>query len=65
MFAFAFWITKLVLACFIKGTCNLGQVQPADMQIDGGRCGGPVSQKQLDMVEARSRFNQMGGKAVP
>ena len=49
----------------IKGTGNLGQVQPTDMQIDGGRCGRPVAKKQLDMVEARSRFNQVGGEAVP
>ena len=25
--------------CFIEGTYDLGQVQPTDMQIDGGRCG--------------------------
>jgi hypothetical protein len=24
-----------------------------------------MAQKQLDMVETRSGFNQMGGKAVP
>jgi hypothetical protein len=51
--------------CFIEGTYDLGQVQPADMQIDGGRCGGPVAEKKLDMMETRSRFNQMGRKAVP
>jgi len=49
----------------IEGTYNLGQVQPADMQVDGGGCRGPVPKKQLDMVEARSRFNQVGGKTVP
>ena len=49
----------------IEGTYNLGQVQPADMQIDGGRCRRPVAKKQLDMVEARSRFNEVGGKTVP
>jgi hypothetical protein len=49
----------------IKGTRNLCQVQPADMQIDGGRCRGSVAKKQLDMVETRSCFNQMGGEAVP
>jgi hypothetical protein len=49
----------------IEGTYNLGQVQPADMQIDGGRCRRPVSQKQLHMVEARSRFYEVGGKAMP
>jgi len=32
------------------------------MQIDGGRRRGSVAQKQLNMVEARSRFNQVGGK---
>ena len=35
------------------------------MEIDGGRCGRSVAQKQLDMVETGSCFNQMGGKAVP
>jgi hypothetical protein len=49
----------------IEGAGNLGQVQPADMQIDGGRCGGSMPQKQLNMVEACPRFNQMGRKAVP
>ena len=49
----------------IEGTEDLGQVQPTDMQIDGGRCGGSVAQKQLDMMEACSRFNQVGGEAVP
>ena len=53
------------LGCSIEGTDDLGQVQPTDMQIDGGRCGRPVAKKQLDMVEARSRFNQVGGEAVP
>jgi hypothetical protein len=43
----------------------LGQVQPADMQIDGGRFRGSVAQKHLDMMETRSRFNQVGGEAVP
>jgi hypothetical protein len=51
--------------CPVERTYHLGQVQPADMQIDGGRCGGPVAEKKLDMVETRSRFNQMGRKAVP
>ena len=54
-----------LLDCFIEGRCDLGQIQPAHMQIDGGRCRGSVAQKQLDMVETRSGFNQMGGKAVP
>jgi hypothetical protein len=49
----------------IEGTYHLRQVQPADMQIDGGRSGGPVAEKKLDMVETRSRFNEMGCKAVP
>jgi len=56
---------RSLFCCSIEGTYDLGQVQPADMEVDGGRCGGPVTQKQLDMVEARSRFNQMGRKAVP
>ena len=53
------------LRCSIEGTDDLGQVQPTDMQIDGGRCGGSVAQKQLDMMEARSCFNQVGREAVP
>ena len=36
---------------------DLGQIQPAHMQIDGGRDRGSVAQKQLDMVETRSGFN--------
>jgi hypothetical protein len=51
--------------CSIEGTEDLGQVQPTDMQIDGGRCGRSVAKKHLDMMEARSRFNQVGGEAVP
>ena len=51
-----------LFGCSIERTYDLGQVQPTDMQIDGGRCGGPVAKKQLDMVEARSRFNEMGCK---
>ena len=51
--------------CFIEGTYDLGQVQPADMQIDGGRCGGPVAEKKLDMMETRSRLNQVGSETVP
>jgi hypothetical protein len=49
----------------IEGTDDLGQVQPTDMQIDGGRSGRSVAQKQLDMMKARSRFNQVRGEAVP
>ena len=49
----------------IEGTDDLGQVQPTDMQIDSGRGGRSVAQKHLDMVEARSCFNQMGCEAVP
>ena len=49
----------------IEGTEDLGQIQPTDVQIDGGRCGRSVAQKQLDMMEACSRFNQVGGEAVP
>ena len=51
--------------CSIEGTDDLGQVEPTDMQIDGGRCGRAVAQKQLDRMEARSRFNQVGREAVP
>ena len=49
----------------IEGTDDLGQVQPTDMQVDGSCCGGSMAQKQLDMMETRSRFNQVGCKAVP
>ena len=34
-----------LLGCSIEGTDDLGQVQPTDMQIDGGRGGGSVAQK--------------------
>ena len=51
--------------CSIEGTDDLGQVQPTDMQIDGGCGGRSVAQKHLDMMEARSCFNQVGGEAVP
>jgi hypothetical protein len=54
-----------LLDCFIEGRCDLGQIQPAHMQIDGGRCGRSVPKKQLDMMETRSCFNQMSGEAVP
>ena len=54
-----------LFCCSIEWTYDLGEVHPADMQVDGGRCGGPVTKKQLDMMETRSRFNQMGRKAVP
>jgi hypothetical protein len=56
---------RIFFGLFIKGTRNLGQVKPTDMQIYCGRYRRPVSQKQLDMVEARSSFDQVGGKAVP
>ena len=35
------------------------------MEIDGGRNGRLMPQKQLNMVKARSGLNQMGRKAVP
>ena len=56
---------RSLFCCSIEGTYDLRQVQPTDMQVDGGRCGGPVAEKKLDMMETRSRFNQMGRKAVP
>ena len=49
----------------IEGTDDLGQIEPTDMEIDGGRGGRSVAQKHLDMVEARSCFNQVGSEAVP
>ena len=56
---------RRLVGCSIERTYNLGQVQTTDMQIDGGRCGRSVTKKQLDMVEARSRFYEVGGKAMP
>ena len=56
---------RSLVGCSIEGACDLGKVQTTDMQIDGGRCGRPVPQKKLDVVEARSRFYEVGGKAVP
>jgi hypothetical protein len=56
---------RSLFCCSIEGTYNLRQVQPADMQVNGGRRGGPVAEQKLDVVETRSRFNQMGRKAVP
>src|SRR4030043_1045556 len=51
--------------CSIEGTDDLGQGQPTDMQIDGGRGGRSGAKKTLEMMEARSRFNQMGGEGMP
>jgi hypothetical protein len=59
------WGLRNRFGCSIEGTDDLGQVQPTDMQIDGGRGGRSVSQKHLHMMETRSRFNQVGGEAVP
>ena len=58
-------LSGLGVGCSIEGTDDLGQVQPTDMEVDGGRCGRSVAQKHLDMMEARSRFNQVGREAVP
>src|SRR4030043_1409178 len=51
--------------CPFGGTDDLGQVQPTDMQIDGGRGGRSGAKKTLEMMEARSRLNQMGRKGMP
>jgi Phage integrase, N-terminal SAM-like domain len=48
------------LSCSIERRSDLGQVEPTDMQIDGSRGRGLVAQKQLDMVETGSGFNQVG-----
>ncbi len=53
------------VGCSIEGTDDLSQVEPTDMQIDGGRDGRSVAQKHLDMMEACSCFNQVGGETVP
>ena len=55
---------RSLVGCSIEGAYDLGQIQPADMQIDGGRRRGSVAKKQLNMVKARSRFNQVGGKTM-
>jgi hypothetical protein len=52
------------LGCSVERTDDLSQVQPTDMQIDGGRGGRSVAQKHLDMVETCSCFNQVGGETV-
>ena len=49
----------------IEGRGDLGQIEPAHMQIDGGGCGRSMAQKHLDMMEARSCLNQVGGETVP
>ena len=59
------WGLRNRCSCSIEGTDDLGQVQPTDMQIDGGRGGRSVAKKHLDMVETCSRLNQVGGEAVP
>jgi len=51
---------RSLVGCSIEGRNDLGQIQPADMQIDGGRRRGSVAKKQLNMVEACSRFNEVG-----
>jgi len=56
---------RSLVGCSIEGAYDLAQVQPTDMQIDGGCCRRSVAEKKLDMVEARARFNEMGRKAVP
>ena len=56
---------RSLVGCSIERACDLGKVQTTDMQIDGGCCGRPVPKEKLDMVEARSRFYEVGGKAVP
>lgn len=54
------------LLCFsIERTCDLGQIQAADMQVDGCCRGRSVTKKQLDMVKTRSSLNEVSGKAVP
>ena len=49
----------------IEGTGDLCEVHLADMKINGRGRGRPVAQKQLDMVQAGPRFNQMSGKGMP
>ena len=49
----------------IEGTADLRQVHLADVQIHGRGRGRPVAKEQLHVVQARPRFNQMRGEAVP
>jgi hypothetical protein len=41
---------------FIEGRGDLGRIEPAHMEIDGGRGRGSVTQRQLDMVAIRIAF---------
>ena len=49
----------------IEGTGDLRQVYLADVQINGRGRGRPVTEKQLNVMQARPRLYQMSGKAVP
>jgi hypothetical protein len=49
----------------IEGTGDLREVHPADMKVNGRGRWRPVAQEQLDMVQARPRFNQMSRKGMP
>ena len=51
------------LVCSIEGTDDLGQIEPTDMQIDGGRGGRSVAQKPLDIICSNLKpvvFNSIG-----
>ncbi len=49
----------------IERTDDLGQVQPTDMEVDGGCCGRSVAQEHLDMMKTCSCLDQVGREAVP
>ena len=49
----------------IEGTGDLRKVHLADMKVNGRGLGRLVTKEQLDMVQARPRFNQMSGKSMP
>lgn len=48
----------------IEGTGDLRQVHLADMEINGRGRGRPVTEEQLNVMQARPRLYQMSGKAV-
>ena len=58
-------LTLKLFGYTIEGTGYLRQVHLADVEINGRGRGRPVTEEQLHMVQARPRFNQMSGKAVP
>jgi hypothetical protein len=48
----------------IEGTGDLRQVHLADVQINGCGLGRPVTEEQLNVMQARPRLYQMSGKGM-